>query len=333
MHDAAKAQLYHELAKLSGAGFPITQAAETALDARPPADQRRFLEGLKSGIEGGARLSGAADAAGDISPLEVSVLRAAEEGGRIPEGFGHLARYFEMRHKAARKIRAGLVYPAVLLHLAVLLPALPKAAMSRDIGGTAIGVATTLFAAYALVCVGVLAYRRLSRSARDSRGADSLLRRIPMVGKTRHAFALSRFAEVLRIGLLSGRGPLKSLRSAADASGSGTIRDAVATEVLPEIESGHPAGPALLADRGRNFPPTFARAYATAEESGTLDTEMGRWATAFAGQAETAIDRLSAAAPKVIYFGVVILVVWQIFQLAGMYFAPIQGLMDGTGSF
>ena len=98
--------------------------------------------------------------------------------------------------------------------------------------------------------------------------------------------------------------------------------------MLPKVESGQRAGPGFIADRGRNFPNTFARAYATAEEAGGIDDEMARWSRAFADQAETAIARLAAAAPKIIYALVAVFVIYQIFQLAGGYFGQLQGIMD-----
>jgi len=329
LKDRHKALLYHELSKLSKAGFAITEAAAAALDSRPPANQRLFLEELQRGVEAGKTLSGAAGAASaNLTALEISILKAAEEGGKIAEGLAHLAHYFEIREKAARKIRAGLLYPALLLHLAVILPALPKAVISRDFQWQAFCVIATLLAIYLLLGSGYIALRTLSKKASRSAFIDGMLRKIPFVGRVRHAFALSRFCEVLHIHLLSGSGPAKAIRAAAQASASGRILASCRQHILPAIETGNPAGPVLIANGRRDFPPAFARAYSTGEESGRLDEEMQRWALTFADQAERAVDRMSAGLPKLIYLLVVILVIWQIFNMANMYFAPIEQFMD-----
>jgi type II secretory pathway component PulF len=328
---AAKAHIYHELSKLSAAGFPLIKATEAALDTHPPDDQAQFLRELKAGIEGGATLADAAAAtSAPISPLEISILDASEKGGHIPEGFAHLARYFEMQDRAARRIRTMLIYPVVLLHFAIILPGVPRAFFDNDFPGFFLRTGLILLGIYAAIAVGWPLFRRLSRAARHSPQADSLLRRLPLVGKVRRAFALSRFAEVLRINLISGQGPMKGMRAAAKASGSACLHASVESRILPEIKSGHPVGPALMSDHGKNFPPTFARAYASSEESGTLDTEMARWVATFADQAESAITRLSTTAPVVIYAGVALLVIWQIFSMfTTFYLAPMQELMDG----
>lgn len=329
LKDKQKAELYHQLGQLSEAGFPITKASEAAMDARPPADQRQFLEELKRGVEDGDSLSGAAGATSEnLTGLELSILQAAEEGGRVPEGFGHLARYFEMRHAARKKIRSGLIYPAILLHLAVILPAIPSAILSQDIPGTAFRTLIILFVIYAIVLVAAFIFHSLALKARTDAGTDRMLRKIPLIGKVRHRFALSRFAEVLRIQLLSGRGPRKAIDSAAKASGSGSILAAAKDSLLPQITSGYPAGPVFIADAGKNFPPAFARGYATAEEAGAIDEEMGRWSQVFADDAKTSIDNLVVWVPKIIYAMIVVLVVFQIFKMLGMYLKPIQDLMD-----
>ena len=330
LKDCHKAMLYHELSKLSKAGFAITAAAAAARDSKPPANQRRFLEELQSGVEAGKTLSAAAGAASaNLTPLEISILEAAEEGGKIAEGFAHLAHYFEIREKAARKIRAGLLYPALLLHLAVILPALPKAVISRDFLGQAICVAATLLGIYLLLGIGYIMLRSLGKKASRSAVVDGMLRKIPFVGRVRHAFALSRFCEVLHIHLLSGSGPAKAIRAAAQASASGRILASCRQRILPAVETGNPADPALVANGGRDFPPAFARGYSTGEESGRLDEEMQRWSITFADQAERAIERMSAGLPKLIYLLVLILVIWQIFNMANMfYFGPIQNFID-----
>ncbi|MDE0569563.1 MAG: type II secretion system F family protein, partial [Verrucomicrobiales bacterium] len=188
LKDRHKALLYHELSKLSKAGFAITSATAAALDSRPPANQRLFLEELQRGVEAGKTISGAAGAASaNLTALEISVLKAAEEGGKIAEGFAHLAHYFEIRDKAARKIRGGLLYPALLLHLAVILPAAPKAVISRDFQQQAICVAATLLGIYLLLGIGYIMFRALSKRASRSAVIDGMLRKIPFVGRVRHA--------------------------------------------------------------------------------------------------------------------------------------------------
>ncbi|MCH2061404.1 MAG: type II secretion system F family protein [Verrucomicrobiales bacterium] len=331
LKDHHKAMLYFELAKLSGAGFAITDATAAALDTKPCGNQRRFLEELQNGIEAGKNLSTAAEnTSANLTSLEISVIRAAEEGGRIAEGFTHLARYFQTREKATRKIRAKLLYPALLLHLAVILPAMPKAVISGDFQRQAILVAATLFGIYLLLAIGFITLRAAGRKASRSTTIDGILRAIPLVGRVRQQFAMARFCEVMHIHILSGSGPGKAIRAAAQASASGRIMAACNLAVLPEVENGDPAGPALIANAGRDFPPAFARSYATSEEAGCLDEEMQRWSTTFTEEAERAIERMASAIPIIVYLFVFIFVAWQIINMANMRFELIEQFQQGT---
>ena len=58
------------------------------------------------------------------SPFEVSSVVAAERAGRLPETLRRLAGYFEKRGRTRDRIGNALIYPALVLHAAVLLPPL-----------------------------------------------------------------------------------------------------------------------------------------------------------------------------------------------------------------
>jgi type IV pilus assembly protein PilC len=329
LSDRAKSELYHELATLSRAGLPIHTAAEAALDERRPRGERVFLEDLKRGvIEGNTLSEAAAQSAVDLTDLEIAVLNACEEGGKVPEAFSHLSRYFGMCDRARKRIKKGLVYPAVLLHAAVLLPALVTAVQTQKPVAAFLKAGLILLVIYAVVGFGILFFNALSERARTNAPVDRLLRKVPFVGKARHAFALSRFAEILRIQLVTGRGPMRGIRFAADASGSGSLMKSVRKHVLPEVENGRRAGPGFRADRGRNFPGAFARSYAAAEEAGDSDDEMARWSDAFAGQAEDAIDRLARGIPKVVYTCAAAYAIYAIYQMYSAYLGRIIEVMD-----
>ena len=331
LKDHHKATLYFELSKLSGAGFAITDATAAALDSKPSGNQRRFLEELQSGVKSGKSLSASAESSSvNLTPLEISVIRAAEEGGRIAEGFTHLARYFQTREKAARKIRAGLLYPALLLHLAIILPAMPKAIISGDFQKQATLVTITLLGIYLLLGICFITLRAAGRKASTTTAFDSILRAIPLVGRVRQQFAMTRFCEVMHIHLLAGSVPSKAIQAAAQASASGRIITVCDLTILPEVENGNPAGPALIANGGRDFPAAFARSYTTSEEAGCLDVDMQRWAGIFAEQAESAIERMASGIPKIVYLFVFILVLWQVINMANMRFDIIEKFEQGT---
>ena len=318
LNDYDKFTLYRELSKLSGAGFPIHKSIESILDTNPPKKQANYLQQTLKGIEEKKSFSDSVQNNKSITSLEISLISSGEKSGKIPEILSLLSNYFKLQYDSKKKIRAGLIYPIVMLHFAILLPALPRAAASRDLVGELMISLITLFVCYFILVIGIFLVRHFLKKAQHVASYDKLFNRLPSINKVRRAFALSRFTEILRIYLISSHTVSDSLKAASEASLSGEIVESMSREVLPSVSSGNPAGP-ILASLTKIFPPTFTRSYITSEESGTLDIELAQWSKIFSDDAESQCNRMSKMVPKVTYGFVVIIVIWQIFKIFGGY--------------
>ena len=324
LNDRDKYLLYSELAKLSEAGFPINNAAEAILDTRPPNRQANFLKEIINGIESKKSLTETINSLSSrLSPLEISLINAGEKSGKIPEIFNHLSQYFNLKHSIQKKIKAGLIYPALLLHFGIILLALAKTAQSRDFASEAMNVLTTLLIVYLIGTIFYFGFKTANRKAQRSPSLDAFLNRIPILGKVRKSFALSRFTQILRTYLISSHSVSSSILAAAEASASGRILRCTKEKILPSVDAGNPVGP-VLASEPNNFPPVFARAYITSEESGTLDVELKKWSSVFTDEAESSSKKMGVIFPKVAYLLIVIVVIWQIFKIANIYFQTLE---------
>jgi type II secretory pathway component PulF len=67
---------------------------------------------------------------------------------------------------------------------------------------------------------------------------------------------------------------------------------------------------------------------ATAEESGTMDREMERWAVAEAEMAAQAQDRLAEWLPRIFYFLIALYVASRILAMAANIYGPLLKEMD-----
>ena len=80
---------------------------------------------------------------------------------------------------------------------------------------------------------------------------------------------------------------------------------------------------------GSVFPSELARSVVTAEEAGTLEQEMARWAALMQANTDEAMARLASWLPKVIYFGVLLLVAYQVLHLFWVsYLGPLRGMLE-----
>jgi type II secretory pathway component PulF len=323
MNTKQRAQLYHELGKLIGAGVHVDRSVELLLEQRPVASIRTWLEGLRRGLAARLSISESVQQHTEAPPLEVSLLAAGERGGRIEEAFEHLARYYELRQKSRDKAQNALIYPLILLHFGLVLPELPRFILNQ--GGAVGNIVLNLTVAWALLLglgFGAMAAVKL---AATSPAVDGFLNGIPLIGGVRRHWALARFCQVFQTGLLAAFQVSETLKLAGNASQSATLAEA-GKQAAKGVEDGQSLTASMKQTRA--FPGVFMQSVATAEESGTLDREMERWAVAEAELAAQAQDRLAEWLPRIFYFLIMLYVVARIFQMLAGYYMPLFKMMD-----
>ena len=274
-----------------------------------------------------------------LGVMEASVLGAAERTGRMDQVLHQLADYHGALAQAREQMRAKLLYPAFVFHFGVLvltLPRLlPKSELSTEPAGLAHGVGPYVsatiglfLAVYIAVFIFLLISRALTALATRSAAMDSILGRIPVIGAIRRNFALARFSLTYELHLGAGVNAPDALETAAEASQSGILRQAV-TRAVPHVRSGERAGDVLARDG--SVPGTLIEGLVVGEETGQLDQTLLRLAASAQSDAMAALHALAEWLPRLIYLGVVAFIVWRIFQtLMQVYFGPLQKLIDGN---
>jgi len=324
MSPAQRHLLHTELAKLLGAGFGIRQAIAAILDTRPPAAQVALLREADQALAEGKSIAQAFGDPARVTDLERTVIAAGERGGRLAQGFQHLADYFEMLASARRDALQSMIYPAVLLHMGVFVATVPGGLMAGQSGGSILfSIILWLVGLYLGIALIVVLVRGLLNAAPTNVAIDRWINRIPVIGKARKSMAMARFTKVYHIGVLAGLSMAEVVSMATEASHSGTIREA-GRALRQRAEEGGPLGPVFVASSA--FPAAFARSYATAEEAGGLDTDLERWARLFHEEAGRGIKAVAVAVPKVCYVLIVIFVVWKILGFYSGYYETLESI-------
>jgi len=315
-----KALLYREMEKLLGAGLQLRRSIELLLEQRPGGAVAGYLKGLAAGLD--EHLNVADSIARHnvklVTSLEIRLVEAGERGGRLAESFGYLADYFEMQDQARRKAVGALIYPLVLLHMALMFPDIPKMMSGTATVGSVLGDGLTRIVV-AWVVLAALAYFwvDLAKAAKTSRSVDAFLRRVPLIGSLRLHWALARFCQVMETSLMAALRISEALRLAGSSTQSAQL-EAAAERCARQVEQGNTLAKSFREAGG--FPRTMVNAFETAEQSGTLDLEMRRWALAEVQLAATSQDRLAEWLPKLFYGLVMLYAVYRILGAAsGIY--------------
>ncbi|HSJ01577.1 MAG: type II secretion system F family protein [Verrucomicrobium sp.] len=332
MTNKQRAQLYHEFAKLLGAGMHLDRSVELLLEQHPPIPLRNFLNGIKKGLSErlGLTESIVRHNALQVSPLEVSLLSAGEKGGRLEDSCEHLASYFELRQKSRDKAIGALIYPLLLLHVGVLFPDFTKLMGGGGFTDYLLQTAGRLVVVWFVLGVLAIGWWFSLRLAAASPGMDRILNSIPLLGGARRHWALARFCQVFQTGLLAALRISDVLRMAGQASQSALLVAASEVAAL-KVEEGSALAPALKSTG--SLPVSMASAIDTAEQTGTLDLEMGRWARAEAELASRSQDRAAEWLPRIFYVLVLLYIAWRVISMALSYMGPngmIQQMLEGV---
>jgi type IV pilus assembly protein PilC len=318
---------YTEMAKLLEAGFDIRKAAAVLTDTGLPPSQAAMLKDLSHGLDAGQSITAAfSKDAKTVTELERHIIGAGERGGKLAPAFQHLADYFGMLASARREAVKSMIYPVIVLHLGIIVGSLTDVMKGGQTAGAIWGnLVVTLIIAYVSAFVIVMGVRLALRKAQHNAGIDRLINRIPVVGKARGNMAMARFCKVYHSCILAGLTMAETAQLAAEASRSGTIREA-GTNLVATAKAGNSLGPQFVASDA--FPKAFARSYSTGEEAGTLDKDLERWSKVLQNDAEASAKTLAVMVPKVLYVLVLGFIVWQIFGFYGQHMKEIEQLNE-----
>jgi type II secretory pathway component PulF len=301
---AALEDFTRSLSSLLAGHVPLSRALTILYKETAHAAAAKRWRELHDLVIDGVPLAEAMNRAPDVFPrIYVAMVEAGEAGGFLDVVLGQIAD-FQAREKELRaKVMAALMYPAVLLFLAIAvlvflmvffiprfqtlfegfdaaLPALTLVivGISQVLRAWGVYLLGVLFAA------GFLGRRWFSKDS-SRRLWESWLLRAPVVGPLAAQLAMARFCRMLGTLLGAGVSLMSALSVARRSLGYQTLIDLVA-DSTERVKKGEALGASLAACRSL-FAGSTLEMIAVAEESGRLDQELVR----LAGVTETALDR------------------------------------------
>ena len=273
------------------AGIPLFQAIEVAMHDCENPRFKKVIQGIHHDVEGGLLFYEAIEKYPDIfTPNFVSMIRAGEVSGKLPETFEELRAYLEWVDKIIADVRQASLYPAIVLTvvccfvLFLFSYIIPKFAALLESTHAKLPLITTIIFGLSdfakstwyiwlilllTVTLGTSVMRRWSK--RFALWIDRQKISLPVLGEINLMLAMSRFANNLGILYRSGIPIVQYLKHCQGLTGNAVVEDAI-TDVGKGVENGEAISEALK--RHPVFPNILLRMVAMGERTGTLDAAL-----------------------------------------------------------
>jgi type IV pilus assembly protein PilC len=292
------------------AGLPLVQALDIIATQADNATFRKVLSAVKSRVEAGSTF---ADALGEhpkvFDTLFVQLVRAGEIGGILDTILQRLGAYIEKNEKLKRRVKGAMVYPAIVLIVAIsvvvvliafVVPTFEK--MFKDFGGALPAPTQFLvdlskgFRHYWFLFIGlpvgfVVVFRAAVAKGRGQEMWHSTVLKLPLFGSLIRKVSVARFTRTLGTMLSSGVPILDALEIVAKSSGNRTIEKAILMVRMKISEGKNIAGP--LADT-KVFPPMVVQMIGVGEATGAMDQMLGKIADFYDDEVDVAVSALTS---------------------------------------
>ncbi len=289
------ALLTRQLATLVQSNLPLDECLTAVAQQCRKAKIKGLLLQVRSRVAEGHTL---AYAMGDFpqvfNEMYRAMVNAGEHAGFLGPVLEQLADYSEHRQYTQQKLKMAMIYPFILLGVAVAVVTALMVFVVPELVGifshtktnlpvlTRGLIATSNFfredGVWLLVALVVLAYgwRYLLRDRARKKRWHGFLLKLPGVSRLLTAMDTARFASTLSILMASGVPLLESLRIAGQVLSNLVLRED-SQQVAESVQEGSSLHRAL--EHSGRFPPMMVHMVASGEASGELETMLERSAT------------------------------------------------------
>ncbi len=300
-----------QFATMLEAGLPLMDALNTLYIQTKNRTLRKTIGKIAEDLEGGYTLADAMRKHKKVFPdLYVNMVEAGEKGGALGEILIRLAEYLEKTADLQRKIRGAMVYPVIVVLVALVATAallifvIPTFAGLYESFGADLPLLTKIVIGlsnfvkkYILIIIGVLVGivvgLRIWYGTDPGREViDRILLKVPIIGNLIHKQALSRFSRTLSTLLRSGVPLIDSMDITAKTTGNKVVQHAI-ERARNSIREGSTISAPL--QKAGIFPPLVVQMVHIGEQSGNLDDMLLKVSEFYDKEVDAAVEALTSA--------------------------------------
>ena len=303
--------LTRQLATMIDAGLPLVQCLDILGGQTENQSLAKIITQVRSDVESGSTFSDALKKHPKaFDNLYVNMVAAGEAGGILDTILQRLAAYMEKFAKIKKQIKSAMIYPSVILFVAVSVVALLMVVVVPMLGAMfaesgqllplptriVISISNFLKSWGGLILllsiigsiIGLVQWRKTDKGLRVT---DALALRMPVMGDLIRKVAVAKFTRTLGTLLTSGVPILEGLLIVARTAGNKVVEESIVA-TRQSVSEGKTLAEPL--SKFAVFPPMVNQMIAVGEATGALDNMLTKIADFYDDEVDGAVATLTS---------------------------------------
>lgn len=299
-----------QLATMVDAGIPIIHSLNALKDQVVHPTFKKTLDQIENDIQHGSGLSVAFSKHPNVfDTLFVNMVKVGESGGVLSAVLERISGYMEKSLKLQRKVKSALIYPAVVVSMAIiitvvlLVKVVPTftsiyASLGHELPAMTQMLVNTSdilkkFLWLIIIIIGLIGYllKQWHKTDQGAIAIDGFVLKMPIFGELLRKVAVSRFTRTLATLMQSGVPILESLDIVQK-----TIGNRVLELVIDHVKNNVREGESIAAplEKSGVFPPMVTRMISIGEKSGQMEKMLLKISEFYDDQVDAAVEGLTS---------------------------------------
>ncbi len=303
---------YGNLSTMLEAGLPVLRSLDTLSQGLRAPYEQAFLR-IRERISKGSSFSDAMSEDKKVfAPLDIMIINSAETGGTLGESFNLLSHWHEFSDKMGKLLLSGLILPAFVITIASFVIPIP----SQVLGGLDnwstwryFRMALTVLSVFYVPAIAIYCIVRYTpKTGPLRRFVDIVALRIPGLGSAIYRLGISRYCRVFQ--MLSSAGvPITECVEKSGVSCGNAVVASLFEPMAGAVKAGKPSSQGL----STSLPAEFRGIWEVGEETGSLDSCVGKLADNYAYAAEFRFRVFARWFPIFVYVCIAIFLIYNVF--------------------
>jgi type IV pilus assembly protein PilC len=330
-----------QLATLIGAGLPLSQSLHTVLEQTENKRLQAVVEDVIASVEGGRSMSESfSKHPGVFDKVFLALVAAGEVSGTLDDSLRRIAAQQEKDAATLTKIRGALTYPVIVLvvilgvmafMLFTVVPQVEKLYIDLKkelpfITQVMVSVANFMaqfwWLVLILIGVGVYFFLQYLKTEDGIKLKDTFKLNVPLFGPMFRKLYMARFARTGQTLLATGVAMLDMLRITSEAVNNTIVGKSI-DRAAEKVKGGKALSASLQSEE--YILPLVPQMIKIGEQSGQIDTMMGKTAQVYEDELDEEIKTISTSIEPILM--VVLAVVAG--GMVGAILLPIYSLVNG----